>query len=404
MKKKLIVILSFAAILLTWCNNSKVTEIDPNTWTSKEWISAKEVFNQQIEEAQYITDLQDFISYNVALTTEDNPFVSDVSLTAKFDEKSSIKWWIDYYQEKYSKAHDLENREIRFNVAAEEIQDSLEPFYASGSLSLLYQNNEMYANIHDFGVYMWEGNMLAKMYTLLWDSLIGKWIDLEAHSWWIITLNEKEDIKLQYILWTLKNVLKTQWVEEDSPNFLNGVAELIDSINSHINLWISTNGLSLKSIDSIKYFELKNWIIQREIVWEFQWDFSAFNLNLTASKNWLQVRFYNIKRYDEEINDYKSTDSEISLFIEENSKSDYSVKIQSLKADKVVVDVDWKLKYDNQVKFVWNFMFEPVELEDQEKVSWNVDRQISKKAPNGDEAIPELSWEITSLKSILSQL
>jgi hypothetical protein len=49
------------------------------------------VFNQQIEEAQYITDLQDFISYNVALTTEDNPFVSDVSLTAKFDEKSSIK-------------------------------------------------------------------------------------------------------------------------------------------------------------------------------------------------------------------------------------------------------------------------------------------------------------------------
>ena len=116
----------------------------------------------------------------------------------------------------------------------------------------------MYANIHDFGIFMWEGNMVAKMYTLLWDSFIGKWIDLEVHSGWIITLNEQEDVKLQYILWTLKNVLKTQWVEEDSPNFLNGVVELIDSINSHIDLWISTDGLTLQSIDSIRYFELKN--------------------------------------------------------------------------------------------------------------------------------------------------
>ena len=401
MKKKLIVILSFAAILLAWCNNSKVTEIDPNTWTSKEWVSAKEVLNQQIEEAQYIQDLQDFISYNILLTTENKPFVSNVSLTANFDERSSIRWWVGYSQEKYAQTHDLENREIQFKVNAD--QNDAEPFYASWSLSLLYQDNEMYANIHDFGIFMWEDNMVAKMYTLLLDPYKNQWVNLEAHSWWIITLNEQEDVKLQYILWTLKNVLKTQWAEEDSSNFLNGVVELIDSINSHIDLWISTDWLSLQSINSIKYFELKNWIIQRELVWSFQWDYSAFDLNLTASKKWLQVRFYNIKRYDEETNDYINTDSEISLSLEENSKSDYYVRFQSLKWGKIVVDMDWKLKYDDQVKFSWVFTLDP-ELEQQQRVSWNIDWRINKKSPNGDEIIPELSWQPILLSSILSSL
>ena len=405
MKKKLIVFLSFALILLAWCNNSKVTEIDANTRTSKEWLSVEKAFDNQIEEAQYIQDLQDFISYDVSLTTEDKPFVSDISLVADFDGQSSVQWWVSYSQQKYSKSHDLENREIVFDVKAEESQDDSEPFYASWSLSLLYQNNEMYANIHDFGVYMWEGNMLAKMYTLLWDSLIGKWVDLEAHSWWIIVLNEKEDVKLQYILWTLKNVLKSEWINEDSPNFLNGIAELIDTVNSHIDLWVSTDGLRLLSKEN-KYFELSDWSIQRMFTGSFQWDYSSFDLSFVVSKKWLQVHFYNIKNYgyDGEELDYRDTDYEISFSIQENSKSDYSVKFQSLQSKQTVVDLDWVLKYDNWAKFIGKFTLEPLELAQWQKISWNIEWKIIKTVPNGNETIPELSWETVSLSSILSSL
>jgi hypothetical protein len=48
-------------------------------------------YNQEIEQAQYIKDLEDFLSYNILLQTEDKPFVSNVSLTANFDQKSSLK-------------------------------------------------------------------------------------------------------------------------------------------------------------------------------------------------------------------------------------------------------------------------------------------------------------------------
>lgn len=406
MKKNLLIILSCFAVLLAWCNKSNITEIDSTTWTSSEWLSVEKVLDQQIEESQYIKDLQDFISYDNNLTIEGKPFISDTSLVANFDSQSSVHWWVSYSQQKYSKSHDLENREIVFDVKAEESQDDSEPFYASWSLSLLYQNNEMYANIHDFWVFMWEGNMLAKMYTLLWDSLIGQWVDLEAHSWWIIVLNEKEDIKLQYILWTLKNVLKSERINEDSPNFLGGVAELIDTVNSHIDLWISTDGLSLESIDSIKYFELKDWIIQREFVWSFKWDYSAFDLSLIASKNWLQVRFYNIKNYgyDGEVLDYWDTDYEVFFSIEEKNKSDYSIKFQSQQSKQIVVDVDWNLKYDNWAKFSGKFVLEPLELAQWQKISWTVEGKIIKNTPTGDEVIPELSWEIISLSSILSSL
>jgi hypothetical protein len=50
-----------------------------------------DAFNQQVEDSQYIQDLQDFLSYNTLLMAEDKPFVSDMSLNAKFDDKSSIK-------------------------------------------------------------------------------------------------------------------------------------------------------------------------------------------------------------------------------------------------------------------------------------------------------------------------
>ena len=403
MKKKLLIIISFAAILLAWCNNSQIVEIDPSNWTSNEWLSLDDAFNQQVEDSQYIQDLQDFLSYNTLLMAEDKPFVSDMSLNAKFDDKSSIKWWIDFSQNKYSKAHDMEDMEINFDIRAEEPENDLEPFYASWDLSLVYQNKWMYANIHNFWVYMWEGNMVAKMYTLLWNSFIGQWIDLEANSGWVVTINEKEDIKLQYILWTLKNVLKTQWVNEDSPNFLNGIVELIDTVNSHVDLWISTKGLTLLDFEN-KYFQLSDDDIQRGFTGSFKWDESEFSLSFTVSKKWLQIYVYDIKEFDEDSGDYVSNDVEFELSIKENKKSEYYVKIQSLKAKQTVANIQWHLKYDNQVNFVGNFILEPLELAQWQKISWNMELKIIKKAPNGDEIFPEVSWEIVSLTSILSSL
>ncbi|MBO7505501.1 hypothetical protein J6T66_05260 [bacterium] len=35
MKKKLLTILSFVLVVLAGCNNSSITEIDANSWTSK---------------------------------------------------------------------------------------------------------------------------------------------------------------------------------------------------------------------------------------------------------------------------------------------------------------------------------------------------------------------------------
>lgn len=404
MKKKLILILSFATLLLAWCNNSSDIEINPDTWTSSEWLSVQEVYNQEIESAQYIKDLENFLSYNILSLTEDEPFVSDMAINASFNPESSVQWGITFTENKYSKSRDLEDREIDFDIKAESTQDDLEPFYASWSLSLVYQNNEMYANIHKFWIDMWEENMLAKFYTLLWESLIGQRIDLEVHSGWFIVLNEKEDIKLQYIVWTFKNVLKSEWINEDSPNFLNGVAELIDTVNSHIDLWISTNALSLVEKET-KYFQLSDWSIQRTFVWAFHWEDSEFTLGLISDKHWLKVRLYDIKKFDIETQSYVPTDVEIVFSIEENSKSNYTVKFISLKSGKVVVNIDWTLKYDNQVILQGDFALEPLDfIEQQKKVSWNINWKIIKKAPNGDEIFNEVSWETTSLSNILSSL
>lgn len=408
MKKKLLVLLSFAAVLLTWCNNnSKTIEINPDTWTSKEWASVESVYNQQIEESQYIKDLENFLSYNILLLTEDKPFISDTSVTAKFDSQSSVQWELWFSQNKYSKSHDLEDMEIAFDVKAEWAQDDLEPFYASWSLSLVYQNNELYANIHDFWVYMWEWDMLAKMYTLLWESLIDQWVDLEAHSGWIVTLNEKEDIKLQYIVWTLKNVLKSEWINEDSPNFLNGVAELIDTVNSHIDLWISTNWLSLVS-KWTRYYQLSDWLIERMFTWAFHWEESEFNLDITSNKKQIEVRLYDVKKFNEEAQSYIPTNIELQFSIKENNKSDYLIKLKALnswESWEVVANIDWNLKYNNQVDFVGNFMVDnTLEFNQWQRISWNIEWKIIKQSPKGDEIFNEVSWETISLSSILSSL
>ena len=61
-------------------------------------------------------------------------------------------------------------------------------------------------------------------------------------------------------------------------------------------------------------------------------------------------------------------------------------------------------KYDNGAKFSGKFMLEPLELAQWQKISWNFEWKIIKSSPDGSETIPEISWEIVSLSSILSSL
>ncbi len=396
MKKNLFVILSLFAISLAWCTTSdkQVTKID-----SQEW---EQLFNSQVEEFQYIKDLEDFLSYNILSLTEDKPFTSNLYISAKFDENSSLQWWVDFSQKKLSKAHNLESADIDVNIETQKQEDDMEPFNLSWSISLLYKDNEMYANLHNFGVFMWEGNMAAKMYTLLWDLLIDNWVDLEVHSGWIISLNENEDKTLPYIVWTLKNVLKTEDVKSN-PNFLNSVAELIDTVNSRIDLWISINELAIISHE-ITYSELSDKTIQKEFVWIFQWKDSAFDLSFIASKNWLSVRLYNIREYNEDIKDYNNTDSELLFSIEESGKSEYSVVFQSLKYQQKIADMQWKIRYADNVKFSADFVLEPLELMAWEKISWKLNGYLTKKSWEISEEFPELTGNILSFSELLSSL
>ena len=397
MKKNLFIILSFFAVLLAWCTSSdkQVTKIDPQEW--------EQLFDSQVEEFQYIKDLDNYLSYNVESLTEDKSFTSDLYLSAKFDENSSLQWWAEFSQKKTSKTHNLETADIDVNIEAQKQEGDLEPFNLSWSISLLYKDNEMYANLHNFGVFMWEWNMAAKMYTLLWDLLIDNWVDLEVHSGWFVSLDENEDKRLPYIVWTLKNVLKSEWIKEDSPNFLGWIARLIDTVNSHIDLWISTNELTMISHE-ISYSELSDKTIQKEFVWTFQWKESAFDLSFISSKKWLDVHLYNIREYDEDMQDYKSLDSELLFSIQEIKKSEYSVNFQSLKSEKKIADIQWKIKYMDKVDISADFVLEPLELIAWEKISWKLDGYITKKSGEIDEYFPELTGNVLSLSELISSL
>ena len=402
MKKNLVVLFSIITIILAWCTNSDAEKIDSENWISDEWSSVEQVFNTQIEDTQYIKDLEDYVSYDILLNTEGTPYISKISFDADFDEKSSLQWWLEFSWNNILKSKDLESMDITFDLEVRENQDNLEPIYSSWNITLLYQNDEMYANLHEIWLFMGEWNTTAKMYGLLWDMIKDKWIDLEVNNWWIIAVNKNDDIKIPYIIWTLKNILETQDVQS-SADFLWSVAEMIDTINSHIDLWISTNELALISSE-IEYSQLSDESIQKEFTGSFQWKDSAFDVSFIASRKWLEVHFYNIEEYDEDIQNYRDTDSEFYFSIQENKKSEYSIVFQSIKAQQKVVDLEWKIKYSDKIKYSANFILEPLEIIAWQKISWSFEWEMQKENLNNEENFPELSWEIMLFSEILWSL
>lgn len=393
MKKNLFIILSLFAVSLVWCTNSdkKVTEIDGQEW--------ERLFNSQIESFQYINDFKDFISYNVSSITEDKPYNSDLSFSVKFDKDSSLQWWVDFSQKKYSKAHDLELSDIVLDIETKSTENNAEPFDLSWSLSLLYKGNEMYANLHNLWVFMWEGNMAAKMYTLLWGMIIDKWVDLEVNSGWVFSVDKNEN--LTYIVWTIKNVLKTENII-DSPDFLWSVIELIDYINSYIDLWVSTDELKVIRGDVVYFEESKD--IQKEFTWSFQWKISSFDLSFLASKKWLDVHIYNIKSYNEDVADFVDSEQDFKFSIQEKKPSEYLVSFQSVKGQQKIADLHWEIKYEDAMKFSIDFVLEPLEIIEWQKISWKMEWSIVKESWEWDGEIPEISGDILSLSDLLSSL
>lgn len=399
MKKNLLIFLSFAAILIAWCTNSNnnVTNIDQENWVSNEWLSVEEVFNQQIEETQYILDLTDFLSYETLSKLEDKPYTSEYNVSAKLDEKSEVQWNVDFSQNKISKSHNLENSEMSFDVSASMKNWELDPFSASWSLSFLYQNDNMYANLHKFGLLMWDGseeNMTAKMYTLLLEMIENRWIDLEVNDWWLFAVNNNS--KLSYILWCLENVLEA-WEE----NIGTTMIELIDAINSSIDLGISTNKLSIKSLEDIKYWELKDWAIQKSFGWVLEWSDSSFNVSFAASKHWLELHIYNIKEFDPTSQNFKDTNKESYISIKETKKSEYDIKIWAGNKNEKEINMEWTITYKQPVKVLLDFTTNSKDILQWKKLSWKIEINVLNKFSDGNEVIEELTWDVLLLSDLL---
>lgn len=399
MKKGVLIGLFLSSIFLFGCRDKQsMLPIDPETRRSENWLSVQQEFNNQIDNSQYFLDLNNFFSIDNVAKVQEKSLNSDIKLKADFDKDSTLQWWIDFSMNKINLWKD-ENSEIKFNIIANSIEETSDPFYSSWDLSLLYKNWNMYAQVHNFWLFMWEENMNAKMYTLLLDLVHDKWVDLEVNNWWIFSVNDEIDT-LQTIK-TLQLILETsdiQWNQE----FLSNISNFIENVNSYIDLWISSDNLSITSFDEIKYYELSDWIIKKLFAWSFLWSKSAFDISFIASSQGLDLYIYNIKTKDSEDEKFRDTDSDISFSINQKNKSEYKIEFQSLKSKQNVIDLKWTIEYSDKITFYADFSLKPLELIAGQKISWTLHWIFSKNLWDG--IISEPSWEILSLSALLSSL
>lgn len=390
MKKTIIIWFILSTCIIYGCWNKQPIPIDDSNRESENWLSVNEAFNKQIENTQYIPDLQDFFQSN-------NNESIKTKINAKFDEKSTLQWRFNFSKDKISIWED-ENSEITFDIVANSTQDNKEPFETSWSLNLLYKENEVYVQLHRFWLYMWEENINAKMYTLLLDLIRDKRVNLEVHNAWIIQIDEKSHP--EKLAENLKNII-TFSDKEWNPEYLSNLSEFIDTLNWYISLWISTENLSVKSPQEVSYHELENWIIQKTFTWHLEGNSSAFDFWFTTSTKWININIFNMKAKNDE--NFEDLDSKFSLLIEETDNWEYTIDLKSSKLKQKVIDFEWTINYWNIVKISWNFILEPIELISGQKISWKLTWTVSKD--NSEEyKIPELTWTILLFSEILKSL
>ncbi len=390
MKKNIIIWLSLLFCFLYGCWNKQPTPISDTNRKSENWLSINETFNKQIGNTQYISDLQDFFQLNDYENIK-------TKINAKFDEKSTLQWRFNFSKNKILIWKD-ENSEITFDIVANSTQDNKEPFETSWSLSLLYKNDEVYVQLHSFWLFMWEENIKAKMYTLLLDLVRDKRVNLEVHSSWFIQIDENSNP--EKLAENLKNIL-TISNENWNPDFIQNLSELIETINWYIDLWISTEDLSINSPREISYSELNGWIIQKEFTWHFKSRDSIFDLSFIANTQWISINIFNIQSKNDE--NYEDLDSDFSLSIDETNKWKYKFDLESSKLKQKVIDCKWTIEYWDIVKISWNFILEPIELISGQKISWKLTWTVSKDN-SWNLKLPELTWDILLFNELLNSL
>ena len=338
MKKNLIVFLAmFTISLLSWCGNGnqKVQEIDPSTRISQNWLSVYQEFQNQIWESPYISDFKDIVSLYFFNTAPETDVSLDEKVYAEFDNDSSIQWWITFSRQKYLQWKNNFS-DILFNIEADDLKS--DPFECSWEVSMLSLDWNDYLQIHDFNVFMWEGNIQAKIYSLLAQELKDKRIDLETAS-----DNEQSSDEKMSINDSLINIFLFTWDNSDLQLFTSSLENILWIVNKYANLWISTEKLSLDSIDQIKYVEYKDSVIWKIFKWSLTANENKFNIDIDSSQKWFHIYLYNVSEFDEDVQEFEDREIEFDINLEKNKKSEYSISIQSSKSRQKTLDIVWKL-------------------------------------------------------------
>ena len=405
MKKNLIILLCLSfVIMLAWCKRNDITNNDvqmiPDNRVSSDWLSAKEAFNQQIETTQYLKDLENFVSLNILSITENKPFTSEISFTTKFDENSTLQWWLDFFQKKLSKTDNLKSSDIQFNIETHENDNNSNPLDARWNFALLTEGKKIYLNLNDFEIFMWEGNMSAKLYNLLWETIRNKRVDLEAENGLIVSVGDSDFSP--YLFENISTTLKLADTENKT-DFVLSLANLVETINSHIDLWISTNNLTLIS-EEVSYSKFWDEIIQKTYIWSFQWSESAFDVSFIASQKWLEIHLYNISEFDIDMQNYIWMEREFNISLQEWKKSEYKIELSAIKYQQKVIEILWTVKFKDSVQISADFILEPLEFMSGQKVLGKLAGTVKKYESIDESQFHILSWDILLLSNLLSSL
>jgi len=392
--KKLLPILLFVPFLLMGCSKEIPQDIGTD-WKSEEWFSAADEFNKQIEESKILSDFSNLFSITTNNLNTDESIISSISLTGTFDKSSSVQGNIAFSKETKQLANKEENSEITFDINSTPTTWNQQPLSTQWSLSLLYRDKWLYAQLHDFSLYMWEWNTTAHMYSLFADLLIDRRIDLEAWEWWIINVDENNITASELVYW-IKSIFKSSNLTPEECNETSkNIENLLQTINSYIKLWFEPTWLTLMSKWDWIYSEFSDWTIQKSYSGLVSNSESSFIFSYVASTKWIEISIWNITL--EEPLDY-----EIYISLTPN-KSDYNIIIKSIKSGQEVSHIEWNLKFEDTLTFQWNVLLEPLELIQWEKISGNIKWEISNIKSNNT-VLPELSWNLLLLSNVLKSI
>lgn len=416
MKKKISIILSVLLLFVAWCFDKNVNE------NLLEGDTPEILFHNQLQETQYLKDLNEFYSLDLLSLNEWKVFVSNTEIKAEFDENSPTQWWFEFSKEKLMRWNEYEKSEISFWLSTRSSDMSTTPFDASWSLTLLYQDDKMYANVHDISLDMGWDDMSSKMYSLLFGMLVNKWIDLEVENNSIISINRSSD--MPYILSYIPTMLETIDIDQEwAPNFTLSLAVILDIINSHVDLWFSSEWLSLKSVQWVDYVTLDDWSIQKSFTGSFESIESAFDFSFVVSKKWIQLHLYNINPRIEwrEVIDgevvynvktpidwIEAVNNEIIFNLQEDKKSEYNFDVKMLQDSQEITSATWKLEFKNWLKINANFNLSSVMdtvwvIDNNQTIYWSLVWSINKKASN-DNSKTEISGDVLLLSDLLLSL